>query len=98
MRRWFLIAIVALLAADASGVTSLAVPETCGITLSDQSPDGGCPAFCARCSCCATPVLSSQPAVVPATMLSHPRPLDVNSLLPVGRPLDILHVPKTLLA
>ena len=98
MRRWFLIAIVALLAADASGITSLAVPETCRITLTDQSADGGCPAFCARCSCCASPVLSSRATVMPVTILSYMRPLDLSDRLPAGRALDILHVPKPLFA
>ena len=98
MRRWFFIAILAVLIADASGVTSLTTPETCGFGLTDQTPDGGCPAFCARCSCCAAPVLSAEPAVVVTVTRAVSSPIAIEYVLPAGSSSDILHVPKALLA
>ena len=98
MRRWLFIAILAALIADASGVTSLALPEPCGFNVTDQAPDGGCPAFCPRCSCCAAPVVSGAPALLFVTTLSRFSLLPQNHALLVGRSLDILHVPKALFA
>ena len=98
MRRWFFIAILAALIADASGVTSLTLPEPCAFSVTDQAPDGGCPAFCPRCSCCAAPVVSEAPALIFVTALSGLSPLTLNHILPVGSSLDILHVPKALFA
>jgi hypothetical protein len=98
MRRWFFIAILAALIADASGVTSLALPEPCGFNVTDQAPDGGCPAFCSRCSCCAAPVVSQPPALPFVIAPSRFSPLAQNHILPVGSSLDILHVPKALFA
>ena len=101
MRRALVIAILALLMTDASGVLSLAVPETCGFETADSSPDSGCPAFCVRCSCmcCAAAIEhSGRVDVAIADLL----PLSVAPLsptpAPTGAPSDILHIPKTLLA
>jgi hypothetical protein len=100
MRRALFLAVLAILVSDASGITSLIVPEACALEASDSTPDGGCPAFCARCvcPCCASAVdhsvpleITAQPVVVPlaAPSLDH---------LPTGVVRDILHIPKTLLA
>jgi hypothetical protein len=100
MRRLLLIAILALLMADASGISSLVIPETCGIGASESGPDTGCPAFCVRCSCvcCAWPVMHKLTAII-ATILPGPLSLPPAALdaLPVGVPIDILHIPKSLL-
>jgi hypothetical protein len=100
MRRAFFIAVLAVLMADASGVSSLLVPETCPIGTSESAPDSGCPAFCVRCTCacCAASIEHSTPpdtAVAPVS----PRALTLpsSSALPTGSHADILHVPKTLL-
>jgi hypothetical protein len=98
MRRRLLFAILVLLIADASGITSFIAPETCALTLTDQIPDGSCPAFCARCSCCAAPVVRAEPGVVVAIVRSTYSPLAVSVILPAGTSPDILHVPKPLLA
>ena len=100
MRRWLLIAILGLLIADASGIAALAIPETCSLTsAADQAPDGACPAFCARCSCCAIPVLHAT-APMTVTSLVPPRRIisAIDGGLPVGSSPDILHVPKPHLA
>jgi hypothetical protein len=100
MRRAFLMAVLALLMADASGVSSLLIPETCAIGTTESAPDGGCPGFCVRCTCgcCASAVVHTVPLnivardvpPVPFTVLSDHR-------LPAGAARDILHVPKPLL-
>jgi len=63
MRRAFFIAVLAVLIADASGVSSLLVPETCPIGTIESAPDSGCPAFCVRCTCacCAGSIVHSTP-------------------------------------
>ena len=98
MRRALFIAVLAVLLADASGVSSLLVPETCPIGTSDSAPDSSCPAFCVRCTCacCAASIEQSTPpdvAVAPAP----PSALALLSLsaLPTGSHADILHVPSS---
>jgi hypothetical protein len=99
MRRAFLIAMLALLMSDASGLTSLVVPETCAIGADDSAPDRGCPAFCVRCTCacCASSVEIG--SVICVAVQSLP-PLAVapspRLVLPAGRSADIFHVPRTL--
>jgi hypothetical protein len=100
MRRALFIALLALLIADASGLSSLVVPETCGVGANESSPDNNCPAFCVRCTCacCASPVAPMLPVTIVMT-LRHPMDLPVaaHGALPAGVPLDILHIPKSLL-
>ena len=100
MRRALFIALLALLIADASGVSSLVVPETCGVGTNESSPDNGCPAFCVRCTCacCASPVMPMLPVTI-VTTLRPPinLPLAAHGALPAGAPFDILHIPKSLL-
>src|SRR3954453_16365999 len=96
MRRVFLIAVLAVLMADASGVTSLVVPETCAIGTTESAPDSGCPAFCLRCTCacCAASIEHTAPpdttvaALPPVALALPPAPP-----LPAGSHFDILHVP-----
>jgi hypothetical protein len=101
MRRALRIALLALLFADASGLSSLVVPENCGVGTSESTPDSGCPAFCVRCTCacCASPVVQMAPVAV-VRALPHPvrMPLATHGTLPSGVLLDILHIPKSLLA
>jgi len=100
MRRALLIAVLALLVADASGFSSLFVPETCAIGVNESSPDTGCPAFCVRCtcSCCASSVVHNARIVLAGTQLA-PIVVAIPTLdrLPNGTSPDILHVPKPLL-
>jgi hypothetical protein len=101
MRAALFIAVLALLMADASGVSLLLMPETCPIGESESAPDSGCPAFCVRCTCacCAGSIVHTTPpemavAPVPPSAL----PLPTSSELPTGSHADILHVPKPLLS
>ena len=101
VRRLLLIAILTMLTADASGVLSLFVPETCAIEEAGTCPEGGCPAFCVRCSCaCCAPsidqAMSTDVAVAalpPMTLAPVPA-----SHMPAGAVSEVLHIPKTLLA
>jgi hypothetical protein len=100
MRRALFIAVLTILISDASGLSSLLVPEACAIGADDSTPDGGCPAFCVRCACacCASSVVST-PAVTLRVELLLPVILECDRLdrLPTGTPLEILHIPKPLL-
>jgi hypothetical protein len=100
MRRALFIAVLATLMADASGVSSLLVPENCPIGTTESAPDSGCPAFCVRCTCacCAAGIERTTPADI-AVAAVPPRPLTLpaSKTLPTGSQADILHVPKTLL-
>jgi hypothetical protein len=101
MRRALLIAVLAVLMADASGVASLVMPEACAIGAAESGPDSGCPAFCVRCACgcCASAVMHSAPAILASLLLQPVRVAPAaHSALPIGVPLDILHIPKSLLA
>jgi hypothetical protein len=100
MRRAFFIAVLAVILADASGISSLVVPEMCPIGTSESAPDIGCPAFCVRCACacCAASIEHSTP---PDTVVAQVPPraltLRASSALSPGSHAKILHVPKTLL-
>src|SRR5262249_31748326 len=101
MRRVLFVAVLTVLIADASGLSSLLVPETCPIGTNESAPDSGCPAFRVRCTCacCAAAIEQTTPPDV-AVGAVPPRPLVVpaSGVLPAGSQADILHVPKTLLA
>src|SRR5437879_2274664 len=97
MRRALLIAVLAVLISDASGLSSLVVPESCAIGTTESAPDRGCPAFCVRCTCacCAASIEHIAPPDTTVIALS-PLPLALPSPppLPAGSNFDILHVPK----
>ena len=100
MRRALFIAVLTVVISDASGLSSLLVPESCAIGANDAAPDGGCPAFCVRCtcSCCVSSVVSTPPVeltteLLPPVALEGDRP----DHIPTGRFFEILHVPKPLL-
>jgi hypothetical protein len=100
MRRALLIAVLVLLIGDASGVSSLFVPEACAIGTIESVPDSGCPAFCVRCSCacCASSVVHKAAVAVPAEVLTPILvPVPDSDRLPTGSSRDILHVPKPVL-
>lgn len=100
VRRAFFIVVLAVLIADASGISSLVVSDPCSVSANESAPDGGCPAFCVRCSCgcCASPIVP-MPIVVFTGVALPPIvvPTPPHDPLPSGIPLDILHVPKLLL-
>ncbi len=100
MRRALIIAVLAILISDASGMTSLLVPETCVIGAVESTPDSGCPAFCVRCTCacCAASIEQTTPPDTTVVLLSPiPVPVLLSPALPVGALYDILHVPKPVL-
>jgi len=100
MRRVLFMAVLTLLISDASGLSSLLVPETCAIDAGDSAPGGGCPAFCVRCTCACcvssvvyTPAAALKIELLPPVAVECDRP----DRLPTGTSLEILHVPKSLL-
>jgi hypothetical protein len=100
MRRALFRVVLMLLISDASGLSSLLVPEACPIDASDSAPDGGCPAFCVRCTCaCCVSSVVYTPAVALTIELLPRAGVDSDRLdrLPTGASLEILHVPKPLL-
>src|SRR5262245_20894415 len=100
MRRALFVAVLAVLMADASGLSSLLVPETCPIGSSESAPDSGCPAFCVRCTCacCAAAIeQTTPPDMAVASVPPRPLALPASRTLPTGSQADILHVPKVLL-
>jgi hypothetical protein len=100
MRRALFITVLMLVISDASGVSSLLVPEPCPIDASDSAPDDGCPAFCVRCTCgCCVSSVVYTPAVGVKVELLPPVAVecDRSDHLPTGISLEILHVPKPLL-
>ena len=96
MRRALFIAVLAILVSDASGITSLIVPEPCALETSDSTPDGGCPAFCLRCACpcCVSAVEHSVPIQISAQTVVVPAPAPSLQHLPTGVVHDVLHIPK----
>jgi hypothetical protein len=101
MRRAVFIAVLAVLLADASGVSSLLVPEMCPIGTNESTPDSGCPAFCVRCTCacCAASIVyTAPPEMIAAPVPLSPLLLPTSSALPTGSHADILHVPTPLLS
>ena len=100
MRRALFIVVLTLLISDASGLSSVLVPETCAIGADDSAPDGGCPAFCVRCTCACcvssvvyTPAIALNVEPLPPVAVDCDRP----DRLPTGTSSEILHVPKPLL-
>ena len=94
MRRVFLFLILAILAADASGLEALVFAEPC-TAITDTQPDGGCPALCVRCACCAHPIVPALLAL--ERSVTKPQLLTVLPLSQVvdTPPGDIFHVPKS---
>lgn len=100
MRRFAFVIIAGLLTFSASGVSMLIAGEPCtGYELTGQGEDdGGCPPTCVTCGCCA------QAAEPVAVAVSSSPDIPVSDLIavlpriPRTHPLDILHVPKVVLA
>ena len=100
VRRFALAIIVGLLTLSASGVSTLIAGEPCtGYELAGQGEDdNACPPTCVTCGGCA------QAAEPVAVIVSVSPDVPVSDLIPVlprvprSNPLDILHVPKPVLA
>jgi hypothetical protein len=99
MRRALFLTMFAILTLDASGITSLIVPEACALETSDGTLDGGCPAFCVRCACpcCVSGVEQNIPIEIGAQLFIVPLMATSLEHLPTGIVRDILHIPKILL-
>jgi hypothetical protein len=91
--RLFLIAVIAVLLGDASGVMAFVTPEAC-TSVTDTQPDGKCPSLCVRCACCAQPIVPAVTAVVRSYELAARPATVVPFVVMPGSPHDILHVPK----
>ena len=97
MRRFLLIFVVGCLLADASGALAFVSPETCGVSVIDQQQsEGGCPAFCIRCGCCAQPIVRVISIPLTPTESSARFFLPLPSEPHSAAPADILHVPKSI--
>jgi hypothetical protein len=97
MRRVLFLALLTILTSDASGLTSLIVPETCAIEASESTPDGGCPAFCVRCTCpCCVSSVEHGASIDISAAPMNAVPVATPSVdhLPSGISPDILHIPK----
>ena len=98
MRRGVLGIVIALLTFSASGVAAFVVTEPCGTFEGAGRDHGDCPPTCVTCGCCA------QAAEPVAVVVSVSPDVPVSDLIPVlprvprSNPLDILHVPKPVLA
>jgi hypothetical protein len=94
MRRalWFLL--FAVLVADLSGAAELLTPETCVPGDTSRPADATCPPTCARCVCCAQPVVQvdSQTTVAIEPFVPLSQPLVLGALVLLSH--DIFHVPK----
>ena len=100
MRRAFMMAVLTLIIADASGVSALLTPEPCAIGANESALDSGCPGFCVRCTCgcCASAVVHTVPVnIVARTVPPVLFTVLPDHRLPAGSARDILHVPKPLL-
>ena len=93
VRRLFLLAVLAILAMDATGLESLVTREAC-TSVQDTQPDGACPALCVRCACCAQPVVPQIATCDVAMSLPQPVSVEYSSNVPTTVPADIFHVPK----
>jgi hypothetical protein len=89
---WFLV--LAFLTCDLSGLDAFLSRERCA-AVNDVLPDNNCPPTCARCACCAQPVVGS-PAVT-LVPLSEPQVLTEPRIIGIAPapPHDILHIPKS---
>ena len=67
-------AVLAMLISDASGLSSLVVPESCPIGTSESAPDSGCPAFCVRCTCACCAASIEHTAAPDTTVVSVSAP------------------------
>ena len=93
VQRLLLLAVLAILAMDATGLESLVTREAC-TSVQDTQPDGACPALCVRCACCAQPVVPLIATCDVAMSLPQPVSADYSSNVPTTIPADIFHVPK----
>ena len=91
-RLYFLI-VLGVLAMDATGVEALVLPEPCTSAQQTQS-DGACPPLCARCVCCAQPIVPEIAVSIVSTLIQQ-RFIEVCSgSVPQTAPSKIFHVPK----
>jgi hypothetical protein len=90
----FLLIVVGLLVMDATGLEALVSSEPC-TSVQDSQPDGGCPALCVRCACCAQPIVPAITVAVTAVSIRQPI-IDLYShRLPRTVPSKVFHVPKS---
>jgi hypothetical protein len=92
MRRVLFVMLVSLVMLDAAGLESFLFREPC-VSVSDQTPDNGCPATCFRCSC-GQPVVTTATPLIIVTQIEVAGVEGLSSALLSFPPRDVLHVPK----
>jgi hypothetical protein len=100
VRRFAFAIIVGLLALSASGVSTLIAGEPCtGYELTGQGEDdGACPPTCVTCGCCAQAAETVAVVVSPSPDIPVSDVIALLPRIPRTDPLDILHVPKGVVA
>ena len=98
VRRFAFVLLVGLLTANFSGAIVLLVPEPCTANEASSTADGRCPPTCARCGCCAQPVVPTPLVIVSAQLIIRSEPPAVERGLASPEPVDVFHVPRFLAA
>jgi len=99
VRRAVLIALLAFLAFDVSGLAALGDEGACDEPCPTDLSGGKCPPNCHSCNCCSLPTFTSSTPVA----LVAPAARETSWVCPIDRvsspePADILHVPRSHLA
>lgn len=98
VRRFALVLLVGLLTANFSGIVEVFVTEPCAANETSSAPDGRCPPTCARCGCCAQPVVPAPLVVIAAALVTRDEPPLLKNGPASPDPGKVLHVPRSLVA
>jgi hypothetical protein len=98
VRRFALVLLVGLLTANFSGALEIVVPEPCTVDEASNPADGRCPPTCARCGCCAQPIVPTPLMVVATQLVTRDEPRAIEGSLASPEPVDVFHVPRFLAA
>jgi hypothetical protein len=98
VRRLALALLVGLLTANFSGALEVLVPEPCTVDEASSTADGRCPPTCARCGCCAQPVVSTPLVVASTQLVTRDETPVIDDDLASPEPVDVFHVPRSLAA
>jgi hypothetical protein len=91
--RFLFLIVLGVLAMDATGVEALVLPEPCTSAEQTQS-DGACPPLCARCVCCAQPIVPEIAMSIVSTPVQQGVIEVCSGRIPQTVPSKVFHVPK----
>lgn len=94
MRRVLWLLLCGLLVSDLTGAIELFSPEDCPPGVSQSQPDANCPPTCARCACCAQPLVQPVADIAAGVEPTRLMPPVVVASAPTRPPIEVLHVPK----